>query len=63
MQQANLIPLLSFDLFLVWLSTLKSILQPTKMPVTSPGRRVPFIWPRRPDGTSVTLLSSLESRG
>ena len=51
MQQVNLIPLLSFDLFLVWLATLKSILQHTKMPVTSHGRRVPFIWPRRPDGT------------
>lgn len=51
MQQVNLTPLLSFELFLAWLSTLKSILQPTKMPVTSPGRRVPFICPRRPDGT------------
>ena len=39
MQQVNLTPLLSFELFLAWLSTLKSILQPTKMPVTSPGRR------------------------
>ena len=43
--------LLSFELFLLWLATLKSILQPSKMPVTNAGRRVPFVWPSRPDGT------------
>ena len=43
--------LLYFEIFLLWLATLKSILQPSKMPVPSTGRRVPFVWPRRPDGT------------
>ncbi len=45
------VALLSFELFLLWLATLKSILQPSKMPVPSTGRRAPFVWPRRPDGT------------
>ena len=49
------VALLSFELFLLWLATLKSILQPSKMPVPSTGRRAPFVWPRRSDGTWVRL--------